>query len=165
MFISNSPRLFAGNHVLRRLSVPRHSPYALFRLNSFARSHKFRSCLSFANNCLGCNEKTVLSNILHHRFPPPGFPPTANCSSLFRKDLLLSSNLQLSVRFFPYSVFNEQSLPHPIAKDRMRCRRRPIFPCCCRQSIFGSPELNFRVRNGNGWTLRDMVPTLRDHGP
>ena len=112
MFISNSPRLFAGNHVLRRLSVPRHSPYALFRLNSFARSHKFRSCLSFANNCLGCNEKTVLSNILHHRFPPPEFPPTANCSSLFRKDLLLSSNLQLSVRFFPYSVFNEQSRIH-----------------------------------------------------
>ena len=110
MFISNSPRLFAGNHVLRRLSVPRHSPYALFRLNSFARSHKFRSCLSFANNCLGCNEKTVLSNFLHHCFPPPGFPPTANCSSLFRKDLLLSSKLQLSVRFFPYSVFNEQSL-------------------------------------------------------
>ena len=111
MFISNSPRLFAGNHVLRRLSVPRHSPYALFRLNSFARSHKFRSCLSFANNCLGCNEKTVLSNILHHCFPPPEFPPTANCSSLFRKDLLFQNVflLQLSVRFFPYSVFNEQS--------------------------------------------------------
>ena len=33
-FISNSPQLIAGNHVLRRLPVPRHSPYALFRLNS-----------------------------------------------------------------------------------------------------------------------------------
>ena len=83
MFISNSPRLFAGNHVLLRLSVPRHSPYALFRLNSLACSlsrsrvtrSKFRSCLSFANNCLGCNEKTVLSNILHHRFPPPRISP------------------------------------------------------------------------------------------
>ena len=32
--ISNSPRLFAGYRVLLRLSVPRHSPYALFRLNS-----------------------------------------------------------------------------------------------------------------------------------
>ena len=117
--------------------------------------------MSFANNCLGCNEKTVLSNFLHHCFPPPGFPPTANCSSLFRKDLFLSSKLQLSVRFFPYSVFNEQSLPHPILADRMRCRRRPIFPCCYRQSIFGSPELNFRVRNGNGWTLRDTVPTFQ----
>ena len=128
MFISNSPRLFAGNHVLLRLSVPRHSPYALFRLNSLACSlsrsrvtrSKFRSCLSFANNCLGCNEKTVLSNILHHCFPPPGFPPTANCSSLFRKDLLLSSKLQLSVRFFPYSVFNEQSFrSDPCGSDLM----------------------------------------------
>ena len=32
--ISGSPRLFAGYHVLLRLQVPRHSPYALFRLNS-----------------------------------------------------------------------------------------------------------------------------------
>ena len=116
MLICSSPQLIAAYHVLLRLLMPRHSPYALFRLNSLACSHKFASCLSFANNCLGCNEKTVLSNILHHRFPPPGFPPTANCSSLFRKDLFLSSKLQLSVRFFPYSVFNEQSrsaLRHP----------------------------------------------------
>ena len=34
--ISSLPRLFAGYHVLHRLSVPRHSPYALFRLNSLA---------------------------------------------------------------------------------------------------------------------------------
>ena len=74
MFISNSPRLFAGNHVLRRLSVPRHSPYALFRLNSFARSHKFRSCLSFANNCWVVMKRpffrTFFITVFHHR----GFP-------------------------------------------------------------------------------------------
>ena len=34
MAISASPQLIAGNRVLHRLSVPRHSPYALFRLNS-----------------------------------------------------------------------------------------------------------------------------------
>ena len=61
--ISSLPRLFAGYHVLLRLSVPRHSPYALFRLNSSAcfvlfflsrnfKLFKFASCLSFANNCL-----------------------------------------------------------------------------------------------------------------
>ena len=33
--ISTSPWLIAGYRVLHRLSVPRHSPYALFRLNSF----------------------------------------------------------------------------------------------------------------------------------
>ena len=32
MAICTSPRLFAAYHVLRRLSVPRHSPCALFRL-------------------------------------------------------------------------------------------------------------------------------------
>ena len=36
MFISNSPWLIAGCRVLLRLLVPRHSPYALFRLNSLS---------------------------------------------------------------------------------------------------------------------------------
>ena len=30
---------------------------------------------------------------------------------------------------------------------------RPIFPGRHQPSIFGTIELNFRVRNGNGWTL------------
>ena len=29
----------------------------------------------------------------------------------------------------------------------------PIFPVRRQTSIFGRSELNFRVRNGNGWTL------------
>ena len=29
----------------------------------------------------------------------------------------------------------------------------PIFPARLQASIFGRSELNFRVRNGNGWTL------------
>ena len=29
----------------------------------------------------------------------------------------------------------------------------PIFPVRLQTSIFGRNELNFRVRNGNGWTL------------
>ena len=33
------------------------------------------------------------------------------------------------------------------------CWRRPIFPGRFQPSIFGTDELNFRVRNGNGWTL------------
>ena len=36
MLISSSPWLIAGCRVLHRLSVPRHSPYALFRLNSLS---------------------------------------------------------------------------------------------------------------------------------
>ena len=34
-----------------------------------------------------------------------------------------------------------------------RCRHWAIFPCSFPQSIFATAELNFRVRNGNGWTL------------
>ena len=33
------------------------------------------------------------------------------------------------------------------------CWRRPIFPSRLQRSIFGTAQLNFRVRNGNGWTL------------
>ena len=33
------------------------------------------------------------------------------------------------------------------------CEHRPIFPVRRQTSIFGTAELNFRVRNGNGWTL------------
>ena len=33
------------------------------------------------------------------------------------------------------------------------CWRRPIFPGGFPPSIFGTIELNYRVRNGNGWTL------------
>ena len=29
----------------------------------------------------------------------------------------------------------------------------PIFPARLQASIFGADELNFRVRDGNGWTL------------
>ena len=75
--ISNSPQLIAGNRVLLRLSVPRHSPYALFRLNSrFALLLSFSLlkeaskqfsfyCLSFANNCLGCKFKRPFGFLIH----------------------------------------------------------------------------------------------------
>ena len=33
------------------------------------------------------------------------------------------------------------------------CWRTPIFPGRHQPSIFGTNELNFRVRDGNGWTL------------
>ena len=45
MYIYYSPQLIAVSHVLRRLPMPRHSPYALLRLNNlFA---LFSDCLSF----------------------------------------------------------------------------------------------------------------------
>ena len=35
----------------------------------------------------------------------------------------------------------------------LKCWRKPIFPGRYQPSIFGTSELNFRVRDGNGWTL------------
>ena len=37
----------------------------------------------------------------------------------------------------------------------------PIFPARLQASIFGRSELNFRVRNGNGWTLALISTNLR----
>ena len=40
------------------------------------------------------------------------------------------------------------------AKPRFfACQHRPIFPGRFQPSIVGTNELNFRVRDGNGWTL------------
>ena len=102
--------------------MPRHSPYALFRLNS---SSNFvlldlLNCLSFANNCfLGCelHKKTILflnSTIFHPLFRVFGkIVFILSDNPYFWKDLLISKlknlSIQLSVRFFLlYSVFNER---------------------------------------------------------
>ena len=49
--ICSSPRLIAACHVLLRLLMPRHSPYALFRLN-FLYSLVLLNCLSFLNKII-----------------------------------------------------------------------------------------------------------------
>ena len=36
----------------------------------------------------------------------------------------------------------------------------PIFPVRLQTSIFGAGELNFRVRDGNGWTLAAINTNL-----
>ena len=50
LLICSSPRLFAAYHVLRRLLMPRHSPYALLRLNFSFGSRSFLNCLSFSKH-------------------------------------------------------------------------------------------------------------------
>ena len=41
----------------------------------------------------------------------------------------------------------------PACTGGFLCWRKPIFPDRLQSSIFGAGELNFRVRDGNGWTL------------
>ena len=54
MYICYSPRLIAACHVLRRLPMPRHSPYALVRLNSlFCLFSRFLELLELrSENCV-----------------------------------------------------------------------------------------------------------------
>ncbi len=54
----------------------------------------------------------------------------------------------------------KKRIPRITARDSARapvgtrgCRRRPIFPEAHASSIVGAHKLNYRVRNGNGWTL------------
>ena len=56
---------------------------------------------------------------------------------------------------FCHGYYRDRGLKAPIASPLVTrlCQRWPIFPARRHASIFGSAELNFRVRNGNGWTL------------
>ena len=47
------------------------------------------------------------------------------------------------------------------APECQRARRRPILPRSCPLSIFGAGELDFRVRDGNGYGLSATVTGLR----
>ncbi|MEA2235264.1 MAG: hypothetical protein QOD83_5080 [Solirubrobacteraceae bacterium] len=45
-------------------------------------------------------------------------------------------------------------------RERKKSRRRPIFPKGCPLSIFGAGELDFRVRDGNGYGLSASVTRI-----
>ena len=47
----------------------------------------------------------------------------------------------------------EECFYRPVLVGGNLCRRRLIFPGGCPPSIVSTNELNYRVRNGNGWTL------------
>ena len=96
--ICASPQLIAACHVLLRLLMPRHSPYALSSLNLLV-----LSCLSFANNC-----SVVFTFLPPFRGKIAVLLPTISERPFrdFSRFFLLT---QLSVRFLslPYSVFND----------------------------------------------------------
>src|SRR3979409_1508644 len=47
------------------------------------------------------------------------------------------------------------------APETQKSWRRPIFPKGCPLSIFGAGELDFRVRDGNGYGLSASVTRIR----
>ncbi len=109
--ICSSPRLFAACHVLRRLPMPRHSPYALLRLNSlteqsvlgssfFARIAVFHTCSFFGKIVFFY---PVRKNLIFRRFSlliscfPYFVCHVCHTNSFSQKNLYDDS----------YSVFNE----------------------------------------------------------
>ena len=136
--IYSSPWLFAVGHVLHRLPVPRHSPYALLRLNFLW----FSLCFSlFALRSFRISFKGY-------------FLISPSCKIVFyplRKNQFLSVSLFCYVSRF-FSLFGFQRSFPPELPSR-GCQHRPIFPSSLPLSIVGTQQLNFRVRYGYGWTL------------
>ena len=96
--ICSSPQLFAACHVLRRLPMPRHSPYALLRLN-----YLYVLILRIKHNCSRYRLNCCVSYfaVLEQIFYPP-------LAKLFRFTLLvwrknLISILSISL-FFPFTL-------------------------------------------------------------
>ena len=115
--ICSSPRLIAACHVLLRLLMPRHSPYALFRLN-FLYSLVLLNCLSFLNKIIFCRIEKVFS-FSCRLFPPFGeiVSHLLDAFTLFWKD---------SINFSIFVLFNLfVSLTHS-SKFKFEFFRLPI---------------------------------------
>ena len=57
------------------------------------------------------------------------------------------------INCYDYCKLNTKQNGSDLTLPFSSCWRRPIFPGRRRPSIVGTGELNFRVRNGNGWDL------------
>ena len=122
--ICSSPQLIAAYHVLLRLLMPRHSPYALIRLNFPISdlsitwfSSFFLNCLSFIKHFLGYFLFAVkrLFLLCIDFLPPLGeivFLPyfyRKTYTNLLIFVLFVCSFFLLFNLFLLYSVFNDQS--------------------------------------------------------
>ena len=103
--ICSSPQLIAAYHVLLRLLMPRHSPYALVRLNFLHRSFDLccsLNCLSFFVHISVCNKKALL----FHRFVfVLRFHARRNCVLPYfvERPIFLNIMSSISVRFYSFT--------------------------------------------------------------
>ena len=130
MLIYSSPWLIAVSRVLLRLLMPRHSPYALLRLNFLQLiAAVLLNCMSSLQTFFGFSELAAyipVCSLLPDSLPPP----TVSCLGEivvypFWKDLkylyLTSSFCSFSLISFLYSIFNEH-------KPRYVSISAPDFP-------------------------------------
>ena len=106
--------------------------------------------------------------LLVHRTVDPSRQLTAACSANWAIEAysVCCSELKKYKRFMfnhMYQAYSDNKY-YPVVRWIMsfvlffwainkKCRRRLIFPGGCPPSIFSAEELNYRVRDGNGWTL------------
>ena len=135
--ICSSPQLFAAYHVLLRLPVPRHPPYALFCLTSFSQMYSvtFDFLTMILIHCF--NELISSMNSFHCFF---------YFWSLFSFSLIwfLISHLGcLNILMFLYlnMQFSWNNL------NLYKIWQPPTFPYRLQHSIIGRLRLNLRVRD------------------
>ena len=116
--ICSSPRLIAACHVLHRLLMPRHSPYALFRLNFL--------CCSFSIWIVWVSLEHGFYLLFVKRqfaffecFPPCNYLLRWNCSYYpnigktlnfdWSRYLMSSISVRFNSFLFSYSIFNDHN--------------------------------------------------------
>ena len=100
--------------------------------------------------------------------PPVGLEPTTPWLTVTystdwaKEEYLISlsgfcfAHFSIFTLYVPYSPFIRIQEVYVLSYSDflyLLCWHWPIFPGRLQPSIFGTAELNFRVRNGNGWTL------------
>ena len=113
MLICSSPQLIAACHVLRRLPMPRHSPYALLRLNYLQQFDLLLLVLASCKNCCAHTFAVLMAKLF---FPiaiseKPDFSRVSHlfsCFPYFVCHVCLTCILSNSYdSILSYSVFNE----------------------------------------------------------
>ena len=109
------------------------------------------SCALALFSCLHLNQTLIMAGIV-------GLEPT-KCKS--------QSLVPSPPWLYPIINFFEKSL-ESVHFQGFLCQRWAIVPARLQASIVATAELNFRVRNGNGWTLCVKITdwcTFRDSNP
>ena len=107
MLIYSYPQLIAVSHVLRRLLMPRHSPYALFRLNFSYSMNDLHSCAFLANNFFGCLLLLISPFVQNVVFTNFTFGKTIVLFFTLLSKITFSLFSIICFVFVLYSVFNE----------------------------------------------------------
>ncbi len=146
----------AGCGAMRRRVVTKPSATAecpgaaapLRRANPMYRSH--RSCAGTRHSWACMPRSSGIGGSSAWQRCPPSTPSTA-----VRRSPASASSGQ--TRSIGPSIATALLRASNKAEKNEVSRRRPIFPGGCPPSIFGAGELNFRVRDGNGWCLSASV--------